>query len=71
MEEKTIAAMPQEQVQYLSLLGDILSDRYHTDSPKAFVHTYGCQQNVADSEKLKGMLLQMGYAAANGMRFDR
>lgn len=60
MEEKTIAAMPQEQVQYLSLLGDILADRYHTDSPKAFVHTYGCQQNVADSEKLKGMLLQMG-----------
>ena len=46
--------------QYMSMLSDILADRYHTDSPKAFVHTYGCQQNVADSEKIKGMFLQMG-----------
>ena len=28
---------------------------------KAFVHTYGCQENVADSEHIKGMLIQMGY----------
>lgn len=60
MEDKTNLTMPPEQAQYLSLLGDILADRYHTDSPKAFVHTYGCQQNVADSEKLKGMLEQTG-----------
>lgn len=30
--------------------------------PKAFVHTYGCQGNVSDSERLKGMLAEMGYA---------
>ena len=30
--------------------------------PKALVDTYGCQQNEADSEKLRGMLLKMGYA---------
>ncbi len=30
-------------------------------SPKACVRTYGCQQNVADSERMKGMLAQMGY----------
>ena len=29
--------------------------------PLAFVETYGCQQNVSDSEKLKGMLYEMGY----------
>ncbi len=29
--------------------------------PLAFVDTYGCQQNEADSEKLRGMLLEMGY----------
>lgn len=29
---------------------------------KAYVRTYGCQQNVSDSEKLSGMLEQMGYA---------
>ena len=30
-------------------------------NPKACVRTYGCQQNVADSERIKGMLSQMGY----------
>lgn len=29
--------------------------------PLAMVRTYGCQQNVSDSEKLEGMLEQMGY----------
>ncbi len=29
--------------------------------PFAFVETYGCQQNVSDSEKIKGMLSEMGY----------
>lgn len=28
----------------------------------AFVDTYGCQQNEADSEILRGMLLEMGYS---------
>ena len=31
-------------------------------APLAFVDTYGCQQNEADSEKLRGMLREMGYA---------
>ncbi len=30
--------------------------------PKAYVETYGCQQNEADSERLRGMLAQSGYA---------
>lgn len=29
--------------------------------PLACVRTYGCQQNVADSERIKGMLMQMGF----------
>ena len=31
-------------------------------TPKAYVETYGCQQNEADSEKLRGYLAQSGYA---------
>ena len=31
-------------------------------APKAYVETYGCQQNEADSEKLRGYLTQCGYA---------
>ena len=31
-------------------------------TPTAYVETYGCQQNEADSEKLRGYLAQSGYA---------
>ena len=33
--------------------------------PKACVITFGCQQNEADSEKIKGMLDSMGYDVIN------
>ena len=29
--------------------------------PLAFVETYGCQQNFSDSERIKGMLFDMGF----------
>lgn len=32
----------------------------------AFVRTYGCQQNVSDSERIKGLLEAMGYGEAEG-----
>lgn len=31
------------------------------ERPLAFVRTYGCQQNIADGEKIKGMLANMGF----------
>ena len=31
-------------------------------TPTAYVETYGCQQNEADSEKLRGYLCQCGYS---------
>ena len=34
-------------------------------TPKAYVETYGCQQNEADSEKLRGYLAQSGYTITN------
>ncbi len=33
--------------------------------PLAFVDTYGCQQNVADSQSLRGLLDVMGYGIAD------
>ena len=33
-----------------------------SETPTAYVETYGCQQNEADSEKLRGYLTQSGYA---------
>ena len=32
------------------------------DRPLAFVDTYGCQQNEADSERIRGYLSRMGFA---------
>ena len=34
----------------------------HGRTPTAYVETYGCQQNEADSEKIRGYLTQSGYA---------
>lgn len=37
----------------------------YSHKPLAFVKTYGCQQNFSDSEKLRGMLSEMGYDITN------
>ena len=34
---------------------------HYEQPPLAYVHSYGCQQNVADGEKIKGVLLDIGY----------
>ena len=39
----------------------LLLDRHGGEAPKAFTHTYGCQGNVADGERIDGLLEQMGY----------
>ncbi|MBO7217136.1 MAG: tRNA (N6-isopentenyl adenosine(37)-C2)-methylthiotransferase MiaB [Clostridia bacterium] len=38
-----------------------LLPKIYGKTPKACVNTYGCQQNVSDSEHIKGMLVEMGY----------
>ena len=53
-EEKNI------QKEYMLKLSSILDSRF-VDRPKAFVHTYGCQGNVSDSERIKGILFEIGY----------
>lgn len=42
-------------------VAEIMRVRAMNGKPKALVRTYGCQQNVADGEKIKGMLAQMGF----------
>ena len=34
-------------------------------TPAAYVETYGCQQNEADSERIRGMLTECGYRPAS------
>ncbi len=61
---KKSVAVPEEEIfrqkEYVQLVRSIVEQRF-VDAPKAFVHTYGCQGNVSDGERLKGMLEQMGY----------
>lgn len=50
-----------DQSLFIDSVKDIIDIRKRGIVPLAFVKTYGCQQNVSDSEKIKGMLSQMGY----------
>ena len=36
--------------------------RVGENAPKCFVQTFGCQQNEADSERIAGLAILMGYA---------
>ncbi len=51
-----------EQNEYIELVAEIMQIRAMGEKPLAYVRTYGCQQNVADSETIKGMLALMGYS---------
>lgn len=49
------------QGEYLYLIYEIMQNRKRGDVPIAYIHTYGCQQNVADGERIKGMLAKAGF----------
>ncbi len=45
--------------EYISLVSEKIGKR---DYPMtACVHSYGCQLNFSDGEKIKGMLMKMGF----------
>ena len=54
------AKYPAEQVGYARRVSEILKSK-NIISPKAHIITFGCQQNVSDSERIKGTLRLMGY----------
>lgn len=60
VETNQITPPAKTQAEYTALLHTVLNARYGS-APRAFVHTYGCQGNVADGERMKGMLAAMGY----------
>ena len=55
-----------EQSVYIKLVKDELKKRLN-HKPKACVITYGCQQNVSDSQHIKGLLLNMGYELTDNL----
>ncbi len=61
--ERTTTTIPQEEIsRQLGFCREIAAlNAARPQAPLAFVDTYGCQQNEADSERIRGYLRQMGY----------
>ena len=63
MSSKTTVITPDQLAAQFSFCDQIRGFWYEQNiTPTAYVETYGCQQNEADSEKLRGYLTQAGYA---------
>lgn len=46
----------------LLMLKDAVKSKYKGSVPRCYLHSYGCQQNVSDGEKLKGMIVKSGFS---------
>ena len=51
---------------YIEEVRRIISDKF-TDLPLANVKTFGCAQNENDSEKIRGLLYQLGYSMTDSL----
>ena len=59
---KTTVISPEEIARQKEFCAQVLErNTANHKSPVAFVDTYGCQQNEADSERIRGYLAEMGY----------
>ena len=60
---KQTYVISEEQLQLQLALCDKIAAWWHEQdiTPTAYVETYGCQQNEADSEKIRGYLAMSGY----------
>lgn len=62
--KKTATKLTKEELELQRNFSDKIKEIYKNKkngTAKAFVDTYGCQQNFADSEMIKGMLIDMGF----------
>ena len=66
MEDRLAQGSLSQQAGYMAQVKEIMKARTGGKTPLAYVRTYGCQQNVADGEKIKGLLAEMGFAFTDG-----
>ena len=67
MNTKTTVISREELQQQFSYCDKIAAYWHEQDiAPAAYVETYGCQQNEADSEKIRGYLAMSGYRIVQG-----
>lgn len=60
MPQQNLSPALLRQMEYSRQVRELLAARYD-HPPMAYVHSFGCQQNQSDGEKIAGMLAQMGY----------
>lgn len=61
---KAYVVSPEEitkQYEYVKRIKKYFQDLLGGEKPVAFIRTFGCQQNVADSERIAGWLDMMGF----------
>lgn len=64
---RTANAVPEEQIrrqyEYIDRIAARNAEQAQRTgrAPRALAHTFGCQQNFADTERIAGMLAEMGY----------
>ncbi len=63
---------PERQYAYIRLLKDIIADKKNTAGRELTYHiqTFGCQMNARDSEKLAGILEEIGYVETDTEEAD-
>ena len=49
------------QIIFIEKCKEIIKEKFKTNSPSFFVHSYGCQGNVSEGEKIKGILKEIGF----------
>ncbi len=55
------------QNSYADKVRTVLDSRYGDKKPLAYIHTYGCQGNVSDSERIRGILENLGYGMCDNI----
>ena len=53
--------MQKVQFERNSAAADVIA-AYYRRTPKLYVHSFGCQQNVNDGEKIAGVLCDVGFS---------
>ena len=68
MPNRTNIAVTHKEIEEQKYYINELKNRVYGKGLKYHIVTYGCQMNVHDSEKLAGMLTEIGYEEANSQQ---
>ena len=65
MQDVAIYKFGINEIEYCKKIKNLYFKICDKKKPFAYIRTYGCQQNVSDSEKYAGMLKEMGFEITN------